>query len=72
MTNPQYRVRNSDRFHHLVHRHENEIPDLPIKIIAETDDFLVVNKPSGLPVHPCGNYRFNSVKGLLENEYGRD
>nr|CAD2186754.1 unnamed protein product [Meloidogyne enterolobii] len=71
MTNPHYRVRNNDKFNHLVHRHENEIPDLPIKIIAETDDFLVVNKPSGLPVHPCGNYRFNSVKVLLENEYGR-
>jgi len=32
------------------------IPDYKIKIIHETDKFLVINKPAGLAVHGLGNY----------------
>lgn len=35
------------------------------RIVAETDDFLVINKPSGLPVHPTlDNSRENLVAGF--------
>uniref|UniRef100_A0A183CFF7 PseudoU_synth_2 domain-containing protein n=1 Tax=Globodera pallida TaxID=36090 RepID=A0A183CFF7_GLOPA len=50
---PDHRLRDNEFFMHINHRHENEIPDLPIQILAETDDLLVLNKPAGLPVHPC-------------------
>uniref|UniRef100_A0A914I3W4 Pseudouridine synthase RsuA/RluA-like domain-containing protein n=1 Tax=Globodera rostochiensis TaxID=31243 RepID=A0A914I3W4_GLORO len=49
---PDHRLRDNEFFMHINHRHENEIPDLPIQILAETDDLLVLNKPAGLPVHP--------------------
>ncbi|KAL3082207.1 hypothetical protein niasHT_037845 [Heterodera trifolii] len=67
-----HRIRDNEYFLHINHRHETEIPHLPIQILAETDDILVLNKPAGLPVHPCGNYALHSVLGLLRREYGRD
>ncbi|MBQ0033863.1 MAG: RNA pseudouridine synthase, partial [Bacteroidales bacterium] len=31
--------------------------DIPIEVVYEDDDVLVVNKPAGMVVHPgCGNY----------------
>jgi 23S rRNA pseudouridine1911/1915/1917 synthase len=40
-------------------------------IVEETDDFLVLNKPGGLPTHPTlDNFRDNA-KFLLEQELGR-
>ena len=40
-------------------RYENDIipEDIPLDIVYEDDDLLVINKPAGLVVHPgCGNY----------------
>lgn len=31
---------------------------------------LTVCKPASVPVHPCGQYRKNTVVGILEAEYG--
>ncbi len=40
--------------------------DIPIEIIFEDDDLLVVNKPAGLIVHPgAGNRNHTLVNGLL-------
>ena len=39
-------------------RYDNDIipEDIPLNIVYEDDDVLVVNKPAGLVVHPgCGN-----------------
>ena len=32
-----------------------------IEIVEENEDFLVVNKPPSMPIHPCGGYRYNSL-----------
>lgn len=42
------------------------IPEnIPLNIIYEDDDLLVVNKPAGMVVHPaCGNYSGTLVNGL--------
>lgn len=49
--------------------HDRKIPKpekLPLNIIYEDDDILVVNKPSGMVVHPaCGNYSGTLVNALL-------
>lgn len=40
-------------------RYENDIipEDIPLNIVYEDDDLMVINKPAGLVVHPgCGNY----------------
>ena len=42
-----------------------EAEDIPIDIVYEDEDLLVVNKPAGLVVHPgCGNYMGTLVNAL--------
>ncbi|KAL7671109.1 hypothetical protein ACOME3_006018 [Neoechinorhynchus agilis] len=53
------------------HRHEKPVLDAEITICKENDQYLVICKPSSIPVHPCGNYRFNTVTNILEHEQGR-
>jgi len=49
--------------------HCNKIPKaekLPLNIIYEDEDILVINKPAGMVVHPaCGNYSGTLVNALL-------
>lgn len=37
-----------------------------IKIIDETDDLIILDKPGTLPIHPCGGYHLNSLISILE------
>lgn len=38
---------------------------IPLDILYEDDDLLVVNKPAGLPIHPSmGNYRYSLANAL--------
>jgi len=40
--------------------------DIPLDIVYEDDDVLVINKPQGMVVHPaCGNYEGTLVNALL-------
>ena len=39
----------------------------PIRIVYEDDTLLVVDKPSTLPIHPCGGYNLNSLLELLSH-----
>lgn len=50
--------------------HELEIApeDIPIDIVYEDDDLLVVNKPAGMVVHPAhGNYTGTLVNALMHH-----
>lgn len=40
------------------------------QILLETEDFLAVNKPPNLPVHPSGCYFNNTLSMLLREQYG--
>ena len=40
--------------------------DLAINIIFENEFWLVVDKPCSIPVHPCGNFKYNSLIWLLK------
>lgn len=57
------------RMRHLIHRHEPPVPNVAIEIIEADDDYVVVNKPAGIPVHTGGQYRKNTVHGILEAEH---
>lgn len=51
---------------HAVHRHESPVlAGAEIGIVHEDGDFLAVDKPASMPVHPCGTYRRNSLQYLL-------
>ena len=39
--------------------------NLPVKIVYEDPDLLVVNKPAGMPVHPSHNNRDNTLANAL-------
>ncbi|XP_064641365.1 pseudouridylate synthase RPUSD2-like [Lineus longissimus] len=66
---PDYVIKDGDFIHHTMHRHENPVADEPIEIIEMDEDIVVVNKPSSIPVHPCGSYRHNSVIFILGHEH---
>ena len=67
VVNPdQYKLKEGDKIVHTTVREETPvIADLPA-LIHEDDKIIVVNKPSSVPVHPCGNFKYNSLQYLLE------
>jgi len=65
-----YRVQNNDFISHMVHRHELPVTEQKMKIIKEDDEWVVVDKPGSIPVHPCGRYRHNSIIFILAKEHG--
>ena len=67
---PDYVVRNGDLVSHTLHRHEPPVTADPVAIIHEDDDMIVINKPSGVPVHPAGRYKFNSVIEIMKADRG--
>ncbi|RWS22177.1 RNA pseudouridylate synthase domain-containing protein 2-like protein, partial [Leptotrombidium deliense] len=67
---PDYLIKDGDVLTSRVHRHENSVLAAPIKIIFESDEMLVVDKPPSIPVHACGRYRLNSVLYILSKENG--
>ncbi|XID75442.1 23S rRNA pseudouridine(1911/1915/1917) synthase RluD [Alkanindiges sp. WGS2144] len=53
----------------LQNQNKTEPEDIPLDIIYEDDDILVVNKPVGLVVHPgAGNWSGTLVNGLLYHD----
>lgn len=67
---PHYILKNGDLVSHTTHRHEPPVTAEPIGVIHEDDDMVVINKPSGVPVHPAGRYNFNSVVEIMKAERG--
>lgn len=65
-----YVLKHNDLLANVVHRHEIPVASGTIDIIHLDDDIVVVNKPSSIPVHPCGRYRHNTVIFLLAKEHG--
>ena len=67
---PNYRVRPGDTIQIVLPDPPREIElipeDIPINIIYEDDDVVVVNKEAGMVVHPAyGNYRGTLVNALM-------
>ena len=49
-------------------RYDNDIipEDIPLDIVYEDNDLMVINKPAGLVVHPgCGNYHGTLVNAIV-------
>lgn len=54
----------------MAKRVEPPVFNQPIKIIYESPNLLVLNKPGSLPVHPSGAYYKNSLLYILHHELG--
>lgn len=59
----EYVLRDLDILRHTVHIHEPAPP--PIKILKEEEEYVVVNKPPGIHVHPTGGYFHYTVTQAL-------
>ncbi|KAI8608551.1 pseudouridine synthase [Chytriomyces sp. MP71] len=66
-----YIIKSNDIVTHKTHKHEPPVSAEKIRILRETDDVLVINKPASIPVHPTGRYNYNSVTEILKSkEFG--
>ncbi|MED6198277.1 hypothetical protein PIB30_064643 [Stylosanthes scabra] len=65
-----YIVKSSQKISHFVHRHEPPVMACEVPILHKELDVLTVCKPASVPVHPCGQYRKNTVVGILQAEHG--
>ncbi|RDW79889.1 pseudouridine synthase-3 [Coleophoma cylindrospora] len=63
-------LKNGDVVSHTLHRHEPPVTALPVSVIHEDEDMIVINKPAGVPVHPAGRYNYNSVVEIIRAERG--
>lgn len=61
-------LRDGQRIRHLVHRHEPPVLAGRVVVLSVTRDVAAVCKPASMPVHPTGQYRKNSVQGILACE----
>ena len=71
-----YLIAQHDELSHTVHRHEPAVSICDgtlaspgdkrmIEVVHEDEDIIVVDKPSTLPIHPCGGYNYNSLIHIL-------
>ena len=67
---PDYVLKNGDCITHTLHRHEPPVTADPIAILHEDNDMIVLNKPSGVPVHPSGRYNYLSITEIMKSERG--
>ncbi|KAK9113398.1 hypothetical protein Syun_020195 [Stephania yunnanensis] len=64
-----YVVRSSQKISHFLHRHEPPVLDSDLSVLVKEPDVVAVCKPASVPVHPCGQYRKNTVVGILQAEH---
>ncbi|KAI1177696.1 pseudouridine synthase [Nemania sp. FL0916] len=67
---PNYVLRNGNLVSHTIHRHEPPVSAAPVTILHEDDDLIVINKPSGIPIHPAGRYNYNCILEIMRVERG--
>ncbi|XP_062115860.1 RNA pseudouridine synthase 7 isoform X2 [Humulus lupulus] len=64
-----YVVKSSQKISHFLHRHEPPVLALDVSILHKEPEVVTICKPASVPVHPCGQYRKNTVVGILQAEY---
>lgn len=65
-----------DFIYNSKHMHEPSVPlntdlvdyGMSIGIVYQDENLLVVNKPSGIPTHPTGNYFYNTVTEIVKHD----
>lgn len=68
--NLETKLQSGDLLTHRTHKHEQPVSSRPVQIVFQDDELVVVDKPSGIPAHPTGRFKFNTVVSLLQADYG--
>ena len=66
---PHRIVRPGERLEHLLPATVEPEVNTDVDFVFEDDDFVVVNKPAPLPLHPCGRFHRNTLQYLLRKIY---
>ena len=66
---PNRHVRGGERFEHLLPETTEPAVNGHIEIMHEDDQFIVVNKPAPLPLHPSGRFNRNTMQYILDELY---
>ncbi|MDR0404461.1 MAG: RluA family pseudouridine synthase [Oscillospiraceae bacterium] len=64
-----YKVHMNDKISLSVPRQENlaaEAEDIPLEVVYEDDDLVVVNKPQGMVVHPAAGHQCGTLVNALK------
>lgn len=56
-----YKLKEGDKIVHVTRREETPIVAEMPSVLYEDKRVIAVNKPSSVPVHPCGNFKYNSL-----------
>lgn len=67
---PDHRLKHNDLLANIVHRHEVPVTNSAVPVVHMDEELVVVDKPSSIPVHPCGRYRHNTIVFILAKENG--
>lgn len=65
---PEYLLSDGELVAHTTRRVEPPVIGLPLRVVQQVGDLVVVDKPGSVPAHPCGQYHFNSVPYILCKE----
>lgn len=68
--NADHIIKNGDLIINKIHRHELAVTAESPAILVNDEEYLVVDKPASIPIHPCGRYRHNSLIYILAKECG--
>lgn len=71
IANLDTKIRNGDLLSHRCHRHEPPVSSRKIKIVFEDENIVAIDKPSGIPVHPTGRYRYNTITKIFQHEFDK-
>lgn len=69
------RLANGNVIYHTIHKHEQPIVwrgGIKILHFDERANIVAVEKPAGVPVHPCGRNYFNSLTTILSQAFSME
>jgi 23S rRNA pseudouridine955/2504/2580 synthase len=66
---PDYKLKEGDKIVHATVRDETPVINKKIEIVYQDENLIAVDKPASIPVHEGGNFKYNTILGILENEH---
>ncbi|MEC9092754.1 MAG: pseudouridine synthase [Planctomycetota bacterium] len=65
-------VLHGQKYYHLLPETTEPVVAANIEILFEDFEFVVINKPAPLPMHPCGRFNKNSLQSIFHEVYQPD